>query len=133
MLQEIGINLTVFNFKNLFFLEMFVKGFIMVCCFYCFIIDYLVTVTEYTKSNIEKDDDSYHFSVSKKFVKEGFKSVLKVLSDSLPEIIGGLGGVKIGTAVVKANKKTTSSTKSCFRCHYWWSRYDSFRIGWNYR
>jgi hypothetical protein len=81
MLQGIRINLTVFNFKNLFFLEMFVKGFIMVCCFYCFIIVYLVTVTESTKSNIEKDDNSYHFIIYKKFVKEGFYSVLKVLSD----------------------------------------------------
>ena len=49
-----------------------------------------------------KDNEKYHFSLSKKFVKEGFDSVLKVLSDSLPEIIGGLGGVKIGTGIIKA-------------------------------
>ena len=62
-----------------------------------------VVVTDAKNSNIEKDDDSYHFSISKKFVKEGFDSVLKVLSDSFPEIIGGLGGAKIATAVVKGS------------------------------
>ena len=64
-----------------------------------------VIVTDSKNSNIEKDDNSYHFSISKKFVKEGFDSVLKVLSDSLPEIIGGLGGAKIGATVVKTSTK----------------------------
>ena len=45
------------------------------------------------------------FSVSKKFVKDDYDSVLKVLSDSLPEIIGGLGGAKIGTAIIKGTSK----------------------------
>jgi hypothetical protein len=64
-----------------------------------------VIVTEGTNNNIEKDDKNYHFSISKKFVKEGFDSVLKVLSDSLPEIIGGFGGAKIGTAIIKGTGK----------------------------
>ena len=53
--------------------------------------------------NIIIDDKIYHFSVSNKFVKEGFESVLKVLSESLPEINGGLGGAKIGGTVVKSS------------------------------
>ena len=60
-----------------------------------------IVVSDSKKSNIENDDDSYHFKVSKKFVKEGFDTVLKTLSDSLPEVIGGLGGAKIGATVVK--------------------------------
>jgi len=33
-----------------------------------------IVVSDSKKSNIEKDDNSYHFSISKKFVKEGFDS-----------------------------------------------------------
>ena len=71
---------------------------------YCDDVDDIV-VSDSKKSNIEKDDDSYHFKVSKKFVKEGFDTVLKTLSDSLPELIGGLGGAKIGASVVKVASK----------------------------
>jgi hypothetical protein len=65
----------------------------------------VVVESDSTKSNIEKVDNSYHFyqfSISKRFVKDGYDTVLKVLSDSLPEIIGGLGAAKIGDTVIKA-------------------------------
>ena len=67
--------------------------------------DVVVSESNSTKSNIENDDNSYHFSISKKFVKEGFESVLKVLTESLPEIIGGFGGAKFGVAVEKSSTK----------------------------
>ena len=67
---------------------------------YCDDVDDIV-VSDSKKSNIENDDDSYHFKVSKHFVKEGFDTVLKTLSDSLPELVAGLGGAKIGSTVVK--------------------------------
>jgi hypothetical protein len=60
-----------------------------------------IIVSDTKNSNIENDDKNYQFSVSKKFVKEGFDSVFKVLSESLPEIIGGLGGAKIGGSIIK--------------------------------
>jgi hypothetical protein len=66
-----------------------------------------VIISDSTNSNNDKDDKSYQFSISKQFVKEGFESVVKVLSDSLPEIISGIGSVKLGTAVVKAVKGLT--------------------------
>jgi hypothetical protein len=66
-----------------------------------------VVVSDYktNKSKLENDDKSYHFSISKKFVKDGMESVLTVLSDSLPEIISGLGGAKIGSATIKGTSK----------------------------
>ena len=62
-----------------------------------------IIVSESTKGNLNNnnDDNNYHFTISKSFVKEGFDSIFKALSDSLPELISGFGGAKIGTAVVK--------------------------------
>jgi len=68
----------------------------------------VVEVSESTKSNIDKVDNSYNFyqfSISKRFVKDGYDTVLKVLSDSLPEIISGMGAAKIGATVIKATPK----------------------------
>ena len=56
--------------------------------------------------DIKDDDKNYHFSLSKKFVKDGFDSVLKVLSESLPEIVGLMGGAKIGASLAGAKNST---------------------------
>ena len=59
------------------------------------------------KDNINNkvDDNNYQFSISKSLVKDGYDSIFRILSDSLPELIGGLGGAKIGVAVVKGTAK----------------------------
>lgn len=59
-----------------------------------------------TIKDIKDDDKNYHFSLSKKFVKDGFDSVLKVLSESLPEIVGLMGGAKIGASLAGAKNST---------------------------
>jgi hypothetical protein len=64
--------------------------------------------------DVKIDDKNYHFSISKNFVKDGFESVLKVLSDSLPEVVGALGGVKLGTTVMKGVKTGNLMQKAAY-------------------
>lgn len=61
-----------------------------------------IVVTDSTNSNYNNDDKNYQFTISKSFVKDGFDSLFKVLSDSLPEIVGGIGGAKIAAASIKS-------------------------------
>src|ERR1700678_893353 len=63
-------------------------------------------------NNSNNDDNNFHFSISKRFVKEGFDSVLKTLSDSLPVIIAGFSAAKIGSAVVKISNSLPPVQKS---------------------
>jgi len=55
-------------------------GFGLIKMVYC---DDDIVVSDSKNSNIDTDDKSYHFSISKtkQFVKDGFDYVLKVLSD----------------------------------------------------
>jgi hypothetical protein len=55
---------------------------------YCQDDDIIVNEELSNKNNDRKIEDSYKFTISKYFVKEGFDSIAKILSDSLPEIIG---------------------------------------------
>jgi hypothetical protein len=101
--KNISVILTVIVILFLSIVENVELGFDLIQRVYCDNED--VVVSDSTKSNIEKDDNSYHFSISKRFVKDGYDTVLKVLSDSLPEIIGGMGAAKIGATVIKATPK----------------------------
>jgi hypothetical protein len=75
---------------------------------YCDDFDDDIVVSDSANSNNNnsnnEDDKNYHFSISKSFVREGFDSIFKTLSDSLPQIIAGFSAAKIGTAVVKSSK-----------------------------
>ena len=71
---------------------------------YCQGDDDIIVNDELSNKSIDgKIEDSYKFTISKNFVKDGFDSIAKVLSDSLPEIIGGLGGTKIAASVLKGS------------------------------
>ena len=63
------------------------------------------TVDPTVNVNNKVDDTNYQFSISKNFVKEGFDSIFRTISESLPELIGTFGGAKIGAAVVKSSTK----------------------------
>jgi hypothetical protein len=62
-----------------------------------------VTISDGKDNNNSKGDDNhYTFSISNNLINDGFDSVFRILSDNLPELIGGLGGAKIGVSLVKA-------------------------------
>lgn len=103
IVTEISIFITVILVILINILSNMGIGFDLINTVYCDTVDDDVIVTDSTKSNNDKDEKNYHFSISKKFVKEGLDSVLKVLSDSLPEIIGVMGGAKIGSAIIKGS------------------------------
>jgi hypothetical protein len=103
IVNEISIFITVILVLLINIISNMGNGFDLINTVYCDTDDNDVIVTDSTKSNTDKDDKIYQFSISKKIVKEGFDSVLKILSDSLPEIIGVMGGAKIGSTIIKGS------------------------------
>lgn len=60
-----------------------------------------IKLTDSNKVDNSTDDNNYHFSISKNFVKEGYDSVFRAFSEELPYFLSTFGGAKIGAAVVK--------------------------------
>jgi len=83
------ISITVITLIVICFVAKLFFGFEFISPVYCEGMDDIKITDGKDNINNKDDDNNYQFSISKSLVKDGYDSVFRILSDSLPKIIGG--------------------------------------------